>query len=113
MVIMKKPNRLLRCCSLILFLLLMGFKLQAQNFGEFTGAVEDASGAVISGATVSASNAGTGQTRQVLTNASGTYSLPYLVPENYDLRVETPGFKTSSRRSITLEVGAVLRVDFR
>src|SRR4051794_7552884 len=113
MVIMKTPNGLLRCCSLILFLLLIEFTLQAQNFGEFTGAVEDASGAVISGATVSASNADTGQTRQVLTNASGTYSLPYLVPGNYDLRVETPGFKTSSRRSITLEVGAVVRVDFR
>src|SRR4051794_10911648 len=112
MVIMKTPNGLLRCCSLILFLLLIEFTLQAQNFGEFTGAVEDASGAVISGATVSASNADTGQTRQVLTNASGTYSLPYLVPGTYDLRVEAPGFKTASRRALTLDVGAVLRVDF-
>ena len=76
MVIMKNAKRLLTRYSPVLMLVLMSFTLQAQNFGEFTGAVEDATGAVISGATVSASNTDTGQTRQVLTNTSGTYSLP-------------------------------------
>src|SRR4051794_7009462 len=96
-----------------LWLLVLCPAIYAQNFGEFTGAIEDATGAVISGATVTATNADTGQTRHVVTNTAGTYSLPYLVPGTYDLRVETPGFKTSSRRAVTLEVGAVARVDFR
>src|SRR3954451_15942601 len=77
MVILKTPNGLRRYCSLILFLLLIEFTLQAQNFGEFTGVVEDASGAVISGATVSASNTDKGQTRQVLTNCPSHKCHPY------------------------------------
>lgn len=95
------------------FLISFCFLLNAQNFGEFTGAVEDASGAVITGATVTATNTQTGQTRPVQTNAAGSYSLPYLVPGTYDLQVETSGFKTASRRSIQLDVGSVVRVDFR
>src|SRR3954447_22411495 len=82
-----------------------------QNFGEFTGVVEDATGAVITGATVTILNTDTGQTRQVQTNTAGSYSLPYLVPGTYDIRAETSGFKTASRRSVLLDVGAVMRVD--
>ncbi|MGI8992188.1 MAG: carboxypeptidase regulatory-like domain-containing protein, partial [Bryobacteraceae bacterium] len=85
--------------------------LRAQNFGELTGTVSDATGAVVAGASVTAVNTGTSQARQATTNDTGNYSAPYLVPGNYDLRVEHPGFKTATRKAVALDVGAVLRID--
>jgi len=86
--------------------------LLAQNTGEITGTVADASGAVIAGAAVTITNTATSQTREVATNQAGNYSVPYLVPGTYDIRVETSGFKSVSRRGVELQVGAVARIDF-
>jgi len=33
-----------------------------------------------------------------VTNRTGNYSVPYLVPGIYDIRVETPGFKAATRK---------------
>ena len=52
-------------------------QLGAQNFGEITGAVSDASGSVIAGAVVTVTSAATNQTRRLTTNASGDYSVPW------------------------------------
>src|SRR2546422_8228376 len=99
--------------ALLFVFVLLTLPLMAQNFGEITGTVADATGASIANATVMVVNTGTSQSRQVTTNETGNYSLTYLVPGTYDLRVENPGFKTASRKSITLDVGAVLRMDFK
>ncbi len=85
--------------------------VSAQNFGELTGTVSDATGAVVAGASVTAVNTGTSQAREATTNDTGNYSVPYLVPGNYDLKIEHPGFKTATRKAITLDVGSVLRID--
>ncbi|MBL8235808.1 MAG: TonB-dependent receptor [Bryobacterales bacterium] len=88
-------------------------RVHAQNFAEITGSVTDASGAVVAGATVTVTNVANNQQRQAVTNDTGIYSLPYLVPGVYDLRVETAGFKMASRKGLELQVGAVARLDFR
>jgi hypothetical protein len=88
------------------------FPLAAQNFGEITGTVTDASGAVITAVSVTVTNTATNQVRQMSTNQTGNYSVPYLVPGVYDVRAETPGFKASTRKSVELQVGAVARIDF-
>ncbi len=85
----------------------------AQNFGEITGTVSDATAASIAGAVVTVTNTATSQSRQVSTNETGNYSLTYLVPGVYDIRAENPGFKASSRKAVGLDVGAVLRIDFK
>jgi outer membrane receptor protein involved in Fe transport len=84
----------------------------AQTSGEITGTVTDTSGAVIEGANVTIQNTATGQVRQVQTNQSGTYDVPFLVPGTYNIRVERQGFKTATRSDILLQVGAVARADF-
>jgi len=86
--------------------------LQAQNYGEMTGTVTDPTGAVINGANVTATNTATGLARSVVTNSSGSYSLPFLVPGVYNIQAEQPGFKVVSRPNIQLQVGAVARIDF-
>ncbi len=103
---MSRWSRLLPALSLL------AMPLGAQNFGEITGTVSDSSGAVITGAAVTATNAATNQVRRANTNETGNYSVPFLVPGLYDIRVENPGFKIATRRSVELQVGAVARIDF-
>src|SRR6202011_5599798 len=56
------------------------------------GTVTDASGAVISGARVSARNADTGFTQTATTGPAGAFIIPSLPVGSYELRVEKPGF---------------------
>jgi len=86
--------------------------LGAQNSAEITGAVTDSTGAAITGATVTVTALATRQTRRVVTNETGAYSAPFLVPGLYDVSAERSGFKVATRKSVQLEVGAVARIDF-
>ena len=64
--------------------------------GAVTGTVQDASGAVISGANVNVINESTGQVlRQARTDSSGTFTATLLPVGNYSLEVSAPGFATS------------------
>jgi hypothetical protein len=92
--------------------------LAGSVFGQSTtqgiqGLVTDATGAVIVGAKVTATNTGTGVSLTTETNTSGNYSFPLLLVGNYDVRVETAGFKTEVARNIRLETAAQVRQDFR
>ena len=80
--------------------------------GQITGTVVDASGAVVRGASVTASNAATNQQRATITDEDGLFLIPALPPGNYDVRVEAPGFSRQSRAGVELQVGQVARTDF-
>ena len=84
----------------------------AQTFGEITGEVTDQSGAIAPNASVTATNTATNGARTTLTNASGIYSFPALVPGPYQVRVEAAGFQSSVRSNIELQVQQTARVDF-
>ena len=86
--------------------------LQAQNYAEITGNISDPTSAIVGGATVAAINVATGQSREAVTNASGNYTIPFLVPGIYDLTVGHEGFKAASREGVELQLGDVARVDF-
>ena len=86
---------------------LAGSSLLAQNFGEITGSITDASGSVMPGAVITVVSRATNQVRSAVANDAGIYSFPSLVPGLYDIRAEKPGFKLGVRRDIELEVGAV------
>jgi len=86
--------------------------LFAQTYGKITGAITDASGAVVEGARVSVRNTATSQVREALTNQTGVYDVPCLVPGSYVVRVEKQGFKSATRSDVLLQVGDVARVDF-
>src|SRR5437899_10900579 len=99
--------------GMLIVLIALALPLGAQNFAEITGAVSDGTGAVMAGAAVTAISAATNQVRRKTTNETGNYSLPYLVPGAYDLRVETSGFKVATRKGVELQVGDVARIDFK
>src|SRR5258708_11718245 len=84
----------------------------AQTFGAISGDTRDASGAVVTGATVTAVNVATNAARSVTTNEAGDYSFPSLPPGTYSVKVEKSGFKTVIRNQIELQVQQSARVDF-
>jgi hypothetical protein len=84
-----------------------------QTFGEITGTVSDASGSVVQGASVTVKNKATNQTRAVQSNDAGNWTVPFLPPGVYDIDANMQGFKTATRRDLTLQVGDTARVDFR
>jgi hypothetical protein len=102
----------LKRCLSALAVVLTSVTLQAQTFGEITGSITDSSAAVVPAATVTIINTQTNQTRTVQTNESGNYTVPFLVPGSYELRVQQQGFKGAVHRGIQLQVGDVARVDF-
>ena len=83
------------------------------------GFVQDPTQAFIPGVSVTATNTQTGVTTTVITNESGTYNIPGLLPGTYKLTAELAGFKTqvindvqlgqsvTARHNFTLQVGAV------
>lgn len=71
-----------------------------------SGTVNDPSGAVVPNAQVAARNTATGVTRAATTDAAGFYSIPNLLPGNYEVTVTSPGFSTAVQSNIQLAVGA-------
>jgi hypothetical protein len=90
----------IRAALSVCFLAGLGLPAFAQNYGEITGTVTDRSSAVITGATVTVTNAATNVARSVQTNNAGSYSLPFLVPGVYNMQAMQPGFKVITRPGV-------------
>ena len=73
--------------------------------GRFVGMVTDASGAVLTGATVTVVNERTNDQRSVTTNDKGEYVITQLEPSEYTLRASQRGFSDAEVKSISLQVG--------
>src|SRR5579859_4840963 len=78
---------------------------QQSSISNIVGRVTDATGAVVSGATVHVVNQGTAAERTATTNNDGDFSIPNLPPATYSMRVEKSGFKTTTIPSFDLLVG--------
>jgi hypothetical protein len=78
---------------------------------KITGTVTDASGAVISGATVTARETSRGTVYPTKTNSAGIYYLAPLPVGDYTLKIEATGFASQSRQAFTLVLNQTARVD--
>ena len=96
---------------LFVVLLLIAVPVGAQTLGTITGEVKDASGAVIPGATVTATNTGTNAAREMPSNEAGTYTFAALPPGPYVVKAELQGFKTVQQQ-VELHVEQTVRVNF-
>jgi hypothetical protein len=74
-----------------------------QTLGSIAGGMHDASGAIVPGATISATNSGTNATRTSVTNDAGGYAFPSLPPGIYSVKAEKAGFKTTIRNQIEIQ----------
>src|SRR5712691_5497868 len=84
----------------------------AQEFrGSITGRVNDRSGGVLPGCTVTATNVATNVGSTATTNSEGLFTIPYLTPGSYTVVAELSGFKKSVREGLEVRVGDRLVVD--
>jgi hypothetical protein len=95
--------------SIALIFLCSGFVLGQQNVTSATlsGSIHDASGAVVSGANITATNLETNQHVNATSDHEGRFRFPYLRTGDYDLKIEAQGF-AGLLRQLTLSVGQSL-----
>jgi hypothetical protein len=79
--------------------------------GTIMGRVVDQSRAIIPGASVHAVNVNTGVRTSTISNATGDYVLPFLVPGTYTITVELEGFNTFVRSGINVRVNDRITID--
>jgi len=96
---------------LTIFLLIAGLVLAQTATSRITGTVNDASGALVPGAMVTARNEATGVTYTQTTTEAGLYGFPSLPVGIYTITVTLPGFKTATKTGNTLEVNTPLVIN--
>jgi hypothetical protein len=107
-------TRLAACmtlCLLAAFSLWAPSALLAQQSGSINGAVTDSTGAAISGAQVTITDAGQGTSFNTTTNSAGDYAVAALQAGTYNLQVTAPGFQKFEAKGIVLRVARTERVD--
>ena len=72
--------------------------LFAGTTGSISGTIKDASGGVIIGVSLSATNPATGIQNKTVTDTKGFYSFPSLPVGRYDLKAEVQGFRVQDRK---------------
>src|SRR5262249_11778762 len=80
-------------------------------YGTLTGNVTDSSGAVVAGAPITITHKGTGQTRDGVTDANGSYDFPTVQAGTYSIKVGKSGFKTMTKEGVVVTLNNVTRAD--
>ena len=79
---------------------------------EINGTVFDQNMAVLPGATVTATDEGTGFARSTISNESGRFVMTAVVPGRYTIKAELAGFQTQTRPGLAVSVGQEITVNF-
>jgi carboxypeptidase family protein len=103
---MKTPVFLVFICFLFLVPVVAQ---QNVTSGTLSGRIADTTGAVVSGANVTATNLETNQRLATISDHDGRYRFPYLRTGDYDLTVEASGFAAVSKQ-LTVLVGQNLEL---
>jgi len=82
------------------------------NTAELSGALTDATGALIQDAEVTSLEESTKARRVQHTDAQGRYFFPHLQPGRYRITVRKEGFRTETREGLDLSVGRQATLDF-
>lgn len=92
--------------AVLILLLVPGVALaQAELTGRLTGVVEDPAGAVIPGASVTATHAATNTVYRATTNEAGGFVIPGLRLGRYHVAIEFQGFRRGVVQDVLVEVG--------
>jgi hypothetical protein len=105
-------KRLLLLVSIPLIVIGVAFAQQGSS-GALNGVVRDASGAVIPGATVVATELSTNVSKSTKTTGSGDYTFPALPPGSYKIAATHVGFSPNAITGVPLRVAQLLTVDLK
>lgn len=97
--------------SLLLLLSCGATRLFAQATGSIRGTISDPAGAVIPGASITATDTSTSLSRTQTTNQDGIFVFPDLPIGSYDFVISKPGFKTEKRSGTVLLTGQTLALE--
>ena len=93
--------------ALCVFVALFGINrvLPAQQvFGSIIGTVTDPTGAAVSGAKITITDVAKGTKFEATTNESGNYTRGQLIPGNYIVSIEVPGFQKVVSSEVNVQV---------
>jgi len=99
----------------VIWLCLVGIAMSALaqvDTGSLVGTVKDATGALLPGVTVTATNTDTGIATTAKTEQNGDYVITPLHIGRYSVTVESSGFRKEVRKDIVLDVQQTIRLDF-
>src|SRR5689334_5520628 len=101
-----------------LFVSLLGFLLLVPTqglgqavYGSLFGTVTDPTGAVVPNAKVTITNVRKGTSDSVTTDPSGNYRVGHLIPDVYQVKVESQGFETSVSDNIQISADTAAKFD--
>jgi hypothetical protein len=106
-----RPRPFSRTISLLAALFILAFAARAGVGGRISGSVKDSSGAVVTKATVSITNADTGVRQALTTDDNGAYSFLNVQVGRYTLEVSADGFRPYQRTGIILDANSALTID--
>src|SRR6202020_425332 len=99
---------------LLTFFAAMPGSVWAQSVrGAIAGTVTDPSGAVIVGAKITATSAGTGATSTVESSSAGTYHFPSIPLGTYTLSVTASGFSPATVNNVLVQIQSVAAQDIK
>src|SRR5438552_17158591 len=93
-------KRLLVVTSLFLCICLANQAFGQSSNARVSGTVSDATGAVLPGVEVTATNNATGVVATALSNDAGAYNFASLLPGTYTIRASIPAFPTQTIRDV-------------
>src|SRR5215475_10366412 len=104
----------LRCLAATIVVITLSL---SSSFGQTSNAsvggfVQDPSQAYIPGVTITVTNTATGVAVTAVTNESGAYNVPSLLPGPYKLAAELPGFRTQVFNDVQLGANTAARYNF-
>ena len=108
-------KRLIGFALLLAFFVSFSFsaELFAQtNTSSLSGTVEDGTGALIPGVSVSLSNTSSGAVQSTQTKSKGEFSFEQLSPGSYEVKVSAPGF-TEQLEKVELLISTPLKLNFK
>src|SRR5262245_30812084 len=100
--------------TVVFTVLLMMQTVHAQTAtATISGIIQDSTGAVLAGVTVTTRSIETGRTRATTTDETGRYIIVGLEPGEYQVRAELTGFQTAVRNGVSATIAGTSVVDIR
>jgi hypothetical protein len=78
---------------------------------DLQGTIRDDTGAALSGATVTATNTATNQSRSAVSDGAGRYYILALAAGTYDVKAELAGFAAQPHSGVRLQLGQRVEID--
>ncbi len=109
---MRSLSFLQRFAAVMIFVLVTtGTALAQSDRGTIAGTVLDSSGAVVQGASVTATGANTGAVYKTTSTDTGAYRIPDMQVGVYNLTITATGFKTSEQKGLVVQINTTSSLD--